>query len=89
MKIKIDDKTYIESDGMQFVIRKYTGKTYVDKQGNEREGFNTLGYYGTIEQLMNGLIKRKILQSKATTFKGLSEDIQKVREEITQLINGK
>lgn len=88
MKIKIDDKTYIESDGMQFIVKKYTGNFTVDKKGVEREGYQALGYYGTIEQLISGLVNKKILKSKATNFEELSRDIQKAKRDITKLIKG-
>lgn len=89
MKIKVEDKTYIESDGMQYIVKRYTGNITTDKKGDEREGYQVLGYYGTIESLIKGLYNKKMYESKATTLKQLLEESKKVSREIKQLVNGK
>lgn len=86
MKIKVDENTYVESDGMQFIVKRYSGKTYTNKDGKEHENYRVLGYYGTIEQLMNGLINKKTLESKATTFKELLQEMHNIKSEIKELL---
>lgn len=86
LKIEVEENVFVESDGTQFLVKKYSGNSYKNKKGEEVEGYSVLGYYGTIEQVMNGLINSKIHESKATTFKELIEDMQQIRNDITKLL---
>lgn len=83
MKVHVENSLYIESDGMQFIVKDYTGKVYTDKKtGKETEAFNTLGYFSTLEQCVQLLIKQKVMQSTATDLKSLLEDVRRLREEV-------
>ena len=88
MKIKINENTYIESDSQQFIVKEYTGKSYLDKDGNEKYPYRTLGYYGNIEQLIYGLINKEIHSSNATTLKELLNDAERIKKDITELVKG-
>jgi len=83
MKIHIEDKLYLESDGIQYIIREYTGNH--DKDG--KETFRSLGFYGNINHAINSLVKNKIMQSTATTLSELKVDIEKIKQDINSKIN--
>jgi hypothetical protein len=57
MKIQVEDKLFIESDDMQFIVKQYSGK--FDK--NEKETFKVLGYFGTLKQAVKFLIKKDFM----------------------------
>lgn len=78
MKVHIENNLYIESDGMQFIVKDYTGKQ--DKHGNDL--YNTKGYFSTLEQTIQFLIKQKVMQSTATDLKSLLEDVRRLRVDV-------
>lgn len=82
MKIKIKGKTYLESDDKQLLIKTYSGK----QNDKGVDIFRTEAYYGTLEQAMNGIIRSKILESEATTFKELADDIKQIKTEVRELL---
>lgn len=82
MKIQVEDKLFIESDDMQFMIKKYSGK--LDKNGNEIS--KTLGYFSTLKQTVNHLIKMHCLASTAETFEQLFEDLDRIENKIDSII---
>jgi hypothetical protein len=83
MKIHVEGDIYITSDERQFMISKL--QRYKDKEGNEKEQMVAQGYYTSLESLINGLVKRKLLQSNATTLNELLGSLKSIREEIGQL----
>jgi hypothetical protein len=82
MKIKVEDNLYIESDSLQFYIRKYSGKT--DKDG--RETYNVLGYFSSLNQAVKHLIKHKLMKSSATTVQELLDDLKRIENRINELV---
>lgn len=87
MKVNIEGNLYLESDGMQFVLKDYTGKTYQDKKGKETEAYNTLGYFSTVQSAMRHLVKMKLMQSTATTLNELLQDVERIREYIESRVS--
>lgn len=83
MKIKLDENLYLESDEMQLMIKKYSGKT--DKKGNET--YRVLGYYGTTEQAIKSLINKRLLDSDSTSLKELQTEITKIWDEIKEKLD--
>jgi len=79
MKVKIEDNLYLESDAYQYILREYSGKTYTDKDGKEREVSRALGYYGTVQQAIESLVQIKLRESTATTLTELKEDVESIR----------
>lgn len=82
MKISVGNGIYIESDSMQFTIKKYTGTT--DKEGKEIG--QALGYYSSLNHTLKGLLKLKVLASNATSIKELLEEVKRIEKEIDDLI---
>jgi uncharacterized lipoprotein YajG len=82
MKIKVEDNLYIESDHLQFYIRKYSGKT--DKDG--RETYNVLGYFSSLNQAIKYLAKHKVMKSDATTVQELLNDLRRIENRINELV---
>lgn len=83
MKVLIDkrQKLYLESDGTQFILKKYTGKQ--DNKGSDI--FTTLGYFGSIDQAIKMIYHTKIHQSNATNLKELLEDHKRIIKEVKEL----
>lgn len=87
MKIKLDENLYLESDDMQYILKKYSNKTYTNKDGEEIRAYQNLGYYGSIEQAINSLVNKKILNSDATSFIELKNELTKIWDEIKEKID--
>jgi hypothetical protein len=83
MKIQVEDKLFIESDGMQFILKKYNGQ-YDKKTGNEL--FKSLGYFGTLRQAIKFLVKKKVMESEATTVQELLLEMERIEKEIEEII---
>ena len=83
MKIQIEDKLFIESDDMQFIIKKYTGK--FDK--NEKETYKVLGYFATLQQAVKHLIKLSCMESTVTTFQELFDELDRIEKKYDDIIN--
>ncbi|GED73108.1 hypothetical protein BRE01_68100 [Brevibacillus reuszeri] len=45
MKVEIEDNLYLESDGMQFIIKEYTGK----KDTLGRDLYKVHGYFSGVD----------------------------------------
>lgn len=87
MKVHIEGNLYLESDGMQFIIKEYTGKTYKNNEtGKETEAYNTIGYYATVQQACKKLIKMKIMESTATDLKALLESVDGIERFIEERV---
>lgn len=78
MKVCIEDNLYIESDGMQFILKEYNGKK--DKLGNDL--FKTHGYFPTVASALNHVVKMKVMNSDASTLSELLTEVKGIREYI-------
>lgn len=87
MKVNIEGNLYLESDGMQFILKDYTGKIYTDKRGNVTEAHNTLGYFPSVQSAMRHLVKMKLMESTATTLNELLQDVQRIEEYIESRVS--
>jgi hypothetical protein len=76
MKVQIENNIFLESDGMQFIIKEYIGRQ--DKDGNER--FKVHGYFPSIKSALHKLIKMKIMQSTVSTLKELVSEIENIKQ---------
>lgn len=86
MKIQIEENLYLESDPYQYLLKQYSGKTYTNEKGEEREGYQVIGYYGKIGQAINALIDFKLKQSTATTLKELLNEVKEIKNDINEKI---
>lgn len=73
---------YLESDGMQFILREYNGN--LDKNGNGV--YKTIGYYSSVAGAINALVKMKLMDSTAETLGELLNEVQGIREYIESKI---
>ncbi|WP_211750089.1 hypothetical protein [Paenibacillus sp. Marseille-Q4541] len=81
MKIHIEEKLYLESDGMQFILKEYKGKQSISKDdGKTTDLFKTYGYFPSIHTALDKVLKMKIMNSTATDLKGLIKDVAQIRE---------
>lgn len=85
---EVQKDIYLESDEYQFIIKKYNGKITVGKDGKEREVYETMGYYTSIEHAINALVKMKIKASTASDLNQLMADIGRIKEFISEKLGG-
>jgi len=83
MKIKVEENLFIESDGVQFILRDYSGK--VDKKG--KEIYKSLGFFGSLQSALKKVVKIKIMKSNAETIQQLLSELKIIEDEIDDLIN--
>lgn len=82
MRVHIEDDLYIESDAHCYMLVQ----SYVADQ-NCKEMKRTLGYFTTIEHLINKVVDMKIRQSTAKTLSELRKDVEEIREYIKSKID--
>lgn len=82
MKIKVEDKLFIESDSMQFILKKYSGK--FDDKGIE--GYKVLGYFSSLKQAVQHLIKLECMASTVETFQQLFNELDRIETKFDDLI---
>jgi len=75
MEIRINDKFYLLTDPLNFIIAKKVKK-----------GFKNIAYFGKLEQALNRLIDMSLMESEILTLDELKAEIQKARDEIKELI---
>lgn len=85
MKVQIEDKLYLESDGMQFILKEYTGRTAI-KDGKTSEVTNTKGYFQTVEGALTFLVKMKLMESTATDLQTLISSVKEVRDYLKERV---
>jgi hypothetical protein len=59
MKIQLSEKVFLESDSMQFIIRKYTG--HIDEK-TQKETYTNLGYFSSFKSALKHIIKMDLLE---------------------------
>ena len=87
MKVQIEGKLYLESDGTQYILREYTGRTQF-KDGKEYEHFITKGYFSSIEGALKKLVKMKIMDSTAADLKSLLQEIKEIYDDLKLKLGG-
>ena len=83
MKIQVEDKLFIESDDMQFIIKQYSGK--FDKK-TEKETYKVLGYFSTLKQAVKHLIKLQCMESTVNTFQQLFDELDRIENKFDNII---
>ncbi|WP_019123794.1 hypothetical protein [Brevibacillus massiliensis] len=78
MKVQIEENLFLESDGLQFIVKEYTGK----KDTLGRDLYKVHGYFPTVTSSLNHLVKMKVMQSTAQTLSELVQDIQRIEQYI-------
>ena len=83
MKVQIEGNLYIEGDDRNVEIRRYSGK----KDKNDKEIYETLGYFGTVEQAIKRVINMKYTETKAADLKEMLKDIRATQQWIKDQFN--
>jgi uncharacterized protein Yka (UPF0111/DUF47 family) len=84
MKIQLSEKVYLESDSMQFIIRKYTG--HIDEK-TQKETYNNLGYFSNFKSALKHIIKMDLLESlKLHDIDDLIKQINEIEKKIDNAI---
>ena len=81
MKIKLDDKRYLNSDKYCYWITS----EYTIENGNKAGSIverRVSGYSPTLEGVINSYIDRHICSSDATTLKELDAEIKKLKKDL-------
>jgi hypothetical protein len=73
MEIKIGTEFVITSDSLQFILNTVKVGKSGKNEGQER--FEPIGYYPTINQLVNGLIHHAVRNSSVTSIASLAAEI--------------
>jgi hypothetical protein len=76
---KIEKDIYLESDEMNFTLKRYAGK--FDDKG--REIGETLGFFSNIDSALRFMLKRKIKDSAAKNLSELLAELQKINGGLT------
>lgn len=58
--IKINEKYYIDSDSLQYILIEKTTVQKEDSKNYGKEIFKNIGYYGTLESLKKSLLEKEI-----------------------------
>lgn len=90
-----DDRNYVleewkDTDKVKFDL---DGNRVKDKDGKQVtfivKDWNFIGYYGTIESLINGMLEHKCKTSDVETLKEIQQDIKKLVKDISEKIESK
>ncbi|CAI0696013.1 DUF5405 family protein [Serratia quinivorans] len=76
MEIKIGTEFVITSDSLQFILNTVKVGKKGKNEGQER--YEAIGYYPTINQLVNGLIHHNIRNSSVTSIASLAAEIGRI-----------
>jgi len=78
LKVEIEEKLFIESDGIGFQVKRYNGT--FNKEGKENS--TIIGHYSNVRGCLIGILKMKTMESTATKLTELVEEIDNQRKYI-------
>ncbi|HCT7985334.1 TPA: DUF5405 family protein [Serratia liquefaciens] len=76
MEIKIGTEFVITSDSLQFILNTVKVGKKGKNEGQER--YEAIGYYPTLNQLVNGLIHHGVRNSSVTSIASLAAEIGRI-----------
>lgn len=79
MKIKLDDKHYLNSDVYCYWITTVVNR---DDEGKKPYEKRVSGYTGTFEQAVDSFIDKRINSLEIEEFHALAKEIGKLKEEV-------
>ena len=82
--IKFEDNICIDSDGLQYIIKKYCG---LDK--NNEPNYRTIGYYSELKQAISRLIKLRqynLVREKELTLEQALNEFRHITDETDQML---
>lgn len=77
MDIRINDNWKIKSDELNIILQKR-----VKKKIHAENKWRNIGYYGQMEDVLDRLLDQMIIDSGATSFEKLHDDIAEIRDEL-------
>ena len=80
---KITDKYYLDTDSCNYILIEKSIVQKEDSKNYGKETFKNIAYYGTIENLYNGLIEKEIKENVE-----LLNNIEKVIEMKNEILSG-
>jgi hypothetical protein len=83
MKIQLSEKVFLESDSMQFIIRKYTG--HIDEK-TQKETYTNLGYFSNFKSALKHIVKMDLLASKTVSFTNVLQELTIIEKKIDNAI---
>jgi len=82
MKVKITDDYFLTSDAHNIILNK---KSIIQEGKNKgKERLEAIGFYPSIVQAFDGLIRQKILHSTKRTLKGLVTEHHELLSDIRE-----
>ena len=81
MKVQIEGNLYIEGDDRNVEIRWYK------RDKNDKEVYETLGYFGTLEQAVQRVINMKYTETNAEDLKEMMRDIKSIKQWVKDQFN--
>ena len=87
MNIRIDNDYKLTSDDRNVILTKVSIGQSGKSKGKEVE--SNVGYYGTIEQALNGYLRIKTNTSEAMSISELKAEIREVKKTIERVMEDK
>lgn len=84
MNIRIDNDYKLTSDDRNVILAKVSIGQSGKSEGEEIE--KNIGYYGTIEQALNGYLRIQINTSEAMSISELKAEIREVKKTIERVM---
>lgn len=84
MRVHIENDLYLSADGRQYTLERRTVTQSGDNAGESK--YNGIGYYASLQGVINAIVKLKITDSTATTLKELLASVEGIRAEVETLI---
>ena len=87
--IRVNHNYVVDVDDMNFIAKEDKHKSSTDKQGNKRDIYVTLGYYGTLEgalgKIRDDMIKKKLADDEVS-LKEAIDIIKQANEEFKEML---
>ncbi|MBO1003137.1 hypothetical protein [Pseudogracilibacillus auburnensis] len=81
MEIKLTGKHYVTTDNHQYVLRE-------ERKSEKGDLYKVvLGYYGTFNHLVRGLIEKEIKNDSTNDLITLKKRLSEIEQNITRLLN--
>jgi hypothetical protein len=87
MKIELVEGYVLTTDAYNFILNEV--QTVQEGKNKGKEYLVAIGFYPTIAQLLEGLISKEMLKSRARTFDGFLSEHKRLAEEIRELFKTK
>jgi hypothetical protein len=92
MRVHVENDIYIQGDRLNFSVDRITTKEVADKKTGEMKTEENVrnigGNFATLAQAINGVLKVKVSESKATTLEELLREVKEHRKFIEKMTGG-